>query len=114
MVVEDDHDLRVTIRSLLEQAGYDVLSAAHGQQAIAMLAATSPELMPKVVVLDLWMPVMDGWQLAGVLQEHPTLNTLPMIVVTVDRGDPPAGVKHVLRKPFALVDLLQLVKHYCG
>ncbi len=114
MVAEDDHDLRVTIHQVLEQAGYDVLSAAHGQQAIAMLCSTTPETRPMVVILDLWMPVMDGWELAKAMKQHPLLCHLPIIVATVDNGDGPPGVEHVLRKPFKTEELLALIAHYCS
>ena len=57
LVVDDEPQVRATIREALALEGYDVSEASNGAEALALLPSVSPE----VIVLDLWMPVMDGW-----------------------------------------------------
>ena len=57
LVVDDEPQVRATIREALSLEGYDVTEASNGAEALALL----PTVLPEVIVLDLWMPVMDGW-----------------------------------------------------
>jgi CheY-like chemotaxis protein len=65
-IVDDDADIRDALRTLLEEEGYRTIEAADGTDALSMLARA--EVKPDVVLLDLMMPMMDGWQLRARLR----------------------------------------------
>lgn len=107
LVVDDDADIRESVRELLEDAGYAVIVASDGQQAFDYLDSQPP---PDCVVLDLWMPVMDGWSLASeVLMGR--LPSVPILVVTAANAQfaYPVPPRYVLRKPFDPDRLLNLI-----
>ncbi|MDB4969312.1 MAG: cheY [Myxococcales bacterium] len=113
LVVEDDHDSRVMLRSVLEDAGYVVQSAANGRVALELLA--SSETKPQLVIVDLNMPVMDGWQLMSHLRQHAELALIPVGIQSADEDSTlPDGVSFVLHKPIDVAALLAIVKHHCG
>jgi len=108
LVVDDDADIREAVKELLDEAGYSVILASDGQEAYDYLAANPP---PDCVVLDLWMPVMDGWSLASeVLMGR--LPAVPILVVTAANAQfaYPVPPRYVLRKPFNPDRLLMLVE----
>jgi CheY-like chemotaxis protein len=107
LVVDDDADTRDSIAELLEEHGYTAIVAGDGQQAFDYLARRPP---PACVVLDLWMPVMDGWSLAAeVLMGK--LPNVPILVVTAAAAGfaYPVPPRYVLRKPISKDRLLMLV-----
>ena len=109
LLVEDDHDVRVALRRLLEEAGYELWSAGDGRSAFALLerAATVPD----VIVVDLMMPVMDGWKLIDELRQHPRFADIPVIVQSAFRDPPPpAGVARFLDKPIDEQALLEAIR----
>ena len=112
MVIEDDHDTRVSLRSFLEEEGFEVWTATHGRSAISMLRSATE--LPGMIILDLRMPLMDGWAFAEVIKCDPALAKLPVVVITADRNSPPPNVIEVLAKPIKVDRLLQLVEQYCG
>ena len=79
LVVEDDADYRTILCEMLEEAGYRVESAMHGVAALARLRAGTT---PALILLDLMMPVMDGWSFMAALKEDSSLATIPVIVTT--------------------------------
>src|SRR5205814_4923004 len=107
LVVDDDADVRGSIADLLEERGYRVVQATDGKQAFDYLSAKPP---PACVVLDLWMPVMDGWALAAEVEKG-RLPSVPILVVTAAGGHfaYPVEPRYVLRKPFNLERLLMLI-----
>ena len=111
-VVEDDHDTRDMLGRFLELEGFRVEVAANGQQALERLSAG---IQPCVILLDLMMPVMDGWQFRRqqVLDAH--LAEIPVIVVSAAGKDRMAGIDAhgYLAKPVDLEQLLEQVSHYC-
>src|SRR5437868_3458188 len=112
LVVEDDHDIRVSIRGLLEYDGFRVLSVTNGSAALDLLEHTTPR--PSLIVLDLMLPVMDGWQFAERLGRLRPLDSIPIVVMTgYDVQRPPEGAVAVLKKPVNMSALLQLVAHAC-
>jgi CheY-like chemotaxis protein len=107
LVVDDDVDIREAVKEVLEEAGYSVTLAHDGQEAYDYL---SQHPRPACVVLDLWMPVMDGWSLASdVLVGR--LPQVPILVVTAANAHfaYPVPPRYVLRKPFNPDRLLMLV-----
>jgi CheY-like chemotaxis protein len=113
MVVEDDFSIRETLRELLEDEGYRVSWAANGSEALTRLKAG---VAPKVILLDLMMPVMDGWEFRSELRRDPTLADIPVVVISADHAleDKVAAlqVDAVLAKPFPLRALLDTVRRY--
>jgi two-component system, OmpR family, response regulator CpxR len=113
LVVEDDHDVRVTLRSVLEDEGYEVWTATNGRDALELLKTSTHN--PALAVIDLMMPLMDGWELIEILKRAGTLAALPVIVQSafVDR-DPPSGIRAFLKKPVDIDALIELVDKHCG
>jgi CheY-like chemotaxis protein len=109
LVVEDDEDLRVEIVDLLERHGFEVTEASTGYGALAAMRAG--RVPPSVVVLDLWMPEMDGWQLRRNMQLY-GLESIPIVVMTAARSQQPESleVAAVLEKPFAMPRLLEAIE----
>lgn len=82
LVVEDDRDIRDSVVEILEDEGYRVASAADGEQALSLLR--SADLLPDVILLDLMMPVMDGFQFREEQLASPALAGIPVVIVTAD------------------------------
>lgn len=107
ILVEDDEGIRETMAALLEDEGYRVAQAANGEEGLAALhAATDPCL----VLLDLWMPVMNGWQMLEAMKRDAALARVPVVVISA-AGDvpPPVGAAAFLKKPIRLEVLLETV-----
>jgi response regulator RpfG family c-di-GMP phosphodiesterase len=97
LLVEDDDDTRTTLAELLQDRGYRVALASNGREALSYL---SREERPGCIVLDLWMPVMDGWTFANEVKER-RLEPVPMMVITAAEAywGYPIPPRYVLRKP---------------
>ena len=109
LIVEDDDDVRRLLVALLTEEGFAVRGAAHGVEALDLLR-TWP---PGVIVTDLEMPIMDGWELLARLRARAASKAIPVVVTTSDHRAahraPSLGASAVLLKPFeieALTDLL--------
>jgi CheY-like chemotaxis protein len=110
LVVEDDVELRETMCEALEWSGYAVISAKEGVDALNK-AGTTETL--SLVILDLLMPKMNGWDFVEQLRKRSGLATVPIIVYSCVPGPAPATVARMLKKPFPLNGLLALVREYC-
>jgi CheY-like chemotaxis protein len=108
LVVEDDQDLRETTQEVLELAGFKTAAAQDGAHALRILADRG---MPDLILLDLVMPVMDGWTLLSRLRSEPTYAQVPVIVTTSATSRAPSGVL-VLKKPVTPESLEQHVRRY--
>src|SRR5256712_12775997 len=82
LIVEDDADVRGALTVVLEGEGYPVVEAAHGQEALQYLCADPAGFC--MILLDLWMPVMNGWEFRAQQLKDPALAEVPVIVVTAD------------------------------
>ena len=111
LLVEDDHDIRVSVRNLLEDEGYKVLTATNGRSALTLLERADPK--PSLILLDLMLPVMDGWTFAAELRLRPDLSKIPIMVVSAFTEPPPPPAVAYLKKPIPQERLLQLVERYC-
>ncbi|HEX7622759.1 MAG TPA: response regulator [Anaeromyxobacteraceae bacterium] len=103
MVVEDDRDLRENMSELLEDEGYKPLCAENGLEALYFLRAQ--QVLPDVILLDLMMPVMSGWQFREQQLQDARLSSIPVIIVSAmdDRGIHAAAK---VPKPFDVDHLL--------
>ena len=110
VVVEDDDDIRDTFRDVLEDEGYQVYTAANGLEALAILHRLHGE--PCLVLLDLMMPVMNGWQFLVALQKDPELLQTPVVILSAAPDNAQGAVK-VMSKPIDVDTLLDTVKTYC-
>lgn len=112
LVVEDDADIRATIAAILEMEGYAVELASNGEEAIKVVSHRRPSL----VLLDMRMPVLDGWGFARVLRERGV--RVPIIVMTAaqdaGRWAREIGAQGYIAKPFDLGDLLSQVEQHAG
>jgi CheY-like chemotaxis protein len=111
LVVDDDPDMVAIIRIMLDDSGYQVRCARNGKEALESVA----EKMPAVVLLDMLMPVMDGWQCARELRARYG-RRVPIVVVTAAehagaRAEQVGG-DEVLAKPFEMAELLRIVARY--
>jgi CheY-like chemotaxis protein len=109
-LVEDDGDLRRTIGEALEAQGYDVVATANGAEALDALRRD--EARPCLILLDLMMPVMNGYEFREVQRADPALSDIPVVVISAHAR---AGldVDEVLPKPIGLRRLLTVIERYC-
>lgn len=115
LLVEDDDAIAEVVLELLHEEGYRVVRAEHGAAALAFLHAWSRP--PRLVLLDVMMPVMDGFQFRSIQRADAALSMIPVVVLsafppTLESAaelDPVA----YLRKPFDWPRLLYLVRRYC-
>jgi len=105
MVVDDDDEIREALADVLTDEGYEVIGARDGMQALQFLREGR---RPHTILLDLWMPVMDGWQLRHELLSDSKLSDIPVIVLTAVRDQRAQGlmVAEILTKPVQLERLL--------
>jgi CheY-like chemotaxis protein len=113
LVVEDDPDLLALVQMILADAGYDVAVAADGLEALARVE----ERMPDVILLDMRMPVMNGWEFAHEYQARYG-HAAPIVVVTAAE-DARARAEEIgadawLEKPFELDDVVRMVARFVG
>ena len=110
LVVDDDTSILDTVSAILSGEGYDVVSAATGQEALAAVARKQPQL----ILLDMRMPVMDGWAVARSLREQGI--NVPIVVMTAaesaQRWADEVGAEGFLAKPFGLDELLTTVERF--
>jgi CheY-like chemotaxis protein len=107
LVVEDDAQIRDTLRELLEAEGYDAHGAEHGAHALELLG---DGLAPDIILLDLMMPVMNGSEFRAKQLADPALAAIPVIVVS---AFPIAGLHGpvlYLQKPIRLAQLLATIQ----
>jgi CheY-like chemotaxis protein len=110
LVVDDDTSILDTVSAILLGEGYDVVSAATGEEALAAVARKQPLL----ILLDMRMPVMDGWAVARALREQGI--RVPIVVMTAaesaKRWADEVGAEGYLAKPFGLDELLATVERF--
>jgi two-component system chemotaxis response regulator CheY len=109
LLAEDDLEIRDVVQDLLEEIGCDVIPARTGKQALDFLS-NDPRSPPDMVILDLMMPLVTGWQVLEVIQRDPALAGIPVVVLTAATQDRPSGVAALLQKPFQVDDLLETIQ----
>jgi CheY-like chemotaxis protein len=114
LIVEDDADLREALSDVLRDEGYAVTSAADGQEALDRLRR---EGRPSLILLDLTMPVMNGWQFRNEQRRDPDLSEIPVVVLSA--GEYLAEqmssleIDDFIRKPIELGHLLRKIERCC-
>jgi CheY-like chemotaxis protein len=108
LVVDDDADVRELLVTLMEDDGYQVSCACDGQEALREVLLRWPD----VILLDLEMPGMNGWDFLRVQSEHPRLAAIPVVVIS--GLDAPPGVAAAVRKPFLVETVLAAVHRVAG
>jgi two-component system, cell cycle response regulator DivK len=114
LVVEDQEDNRQILRDLLGNAGYEMIEAEDGEQALAQAAKHRPDL----ILMDIQLPLMDGYEATRRLKADPALRAIPVIVATsyALRGDEAkaraAGCDAYVAKPYSPRALLAKMREY--
>jgi two-component system cell cycle response regulator DivK len=114
LVVEDQEDNRQILRDLLGNAGYEMVEAENGEEALAEVAKQKPDL----ILMDIQLPIMDGYEATRRIKADPKLNAIPVIVVTSyalsgDEGKArDAGCDAYVTKPYSPRALLAKVKEF--
>lgn len=113
LVADDDAGLRALCRAALEAEGFEVIEAAHGDQAVELALVRLPDVM----LLDLSMPHRDGWQVLEALAQDEAARQVPVVMMTgsasqenLDRADR-AGVLDFIGKPFEPAELVGTINH---
>ena len=114
LVVEDQADNRQILRDLLGNAGFDLIEAENGQEALAALASHRPDL----ILMDIQLPIMDGYEATRRIRANPEMKSIPIIAVTsyALTGDEAkalaAGCNAYVTKPYSPRALLAKVREY--
>ncbi|MDB4945396.1 MAG: response regulator [Labilithrix sp.] len=114
LIIEDDDEIREILAEMLVDTGYEVDTARNGREGLERLRADLAA--PRLVLLDLMMPVMDGWQLRREMLADPELAAIPVVVLSgaadVEATSSGLGVKCILTKPVKWAALLESVKTF--
>jgi two-component system, cell cycle response regulator DivK len=114
LIVEDQEDNRIILRRLLSKAGYDLIEAMNGEDGVALALSMRPDL----ILMDIQLPVMDGYEATRRIKSNAELNSIPVIAVTsyALSGDEAraraAGCDAYVAKPFSPRQLLAKVREY--
>lgn len=112
LLVDDEADIRSLLSYNLKIEGYDVVEATNGREAISMAETSSPDL----IVLDIMMPVLDGFQACRILREHDSLSATPILMLTAKTGEGAhvegldVGADAYLAKPVSLPVLFSQIR----
>lgn len=111
LVVEDDEGIRNSLKLMLEYSGYHVETAENGKDGIERLATIE---LPCLILLDLMMPVMDGWAFVDAMKKNMILAAIPIVVVTAFAEKAQLiGASGIVKKPIEMETLLKFVNEYC-
>lgn len=114
LVVEDEAYLCELIGDVIESEGHTVRKASNGLEALERMR----ERMPQLVLLDLMMPVMDGWEFMDALRAEPGWNGVPIVIITaiydVKRTQEETGALAVITKPFDIDQIVEIVRLYAS
>lgn len=114
LVVEDEPYLCDLIADVLEAEGHTTRKASNGLEALERVR----EQRPQIILLDLMMPVMDGWEFMATLRSHPQWDGIPVVIITavydVARTKRETGARAVITKPFDIDQLAEAVRTYAN
>lgn len=111
LIVEDDMSTQAILQEILQFEGYSTLLASNGKEALDLLSKSK---LPCLVILDLMMPVMSGWEFQTHKQKNARISSIPTIVTSAsNRIDGLSDVSAIMRKPIDLVQVLEAARKYC-
>ena len=115
LIIEDDADIRDALIGILGDEGYAATGVANGLEGLQYLRAKEA---PALILLDLMMPVMNGWQFRAEQRGDPALASIPVVVISAD-GNVRTKASTIeaagfLKKPIELEVLLRVVQQHCG
>jgi len=116
LVIDDSNTIRRSAEMFLRQAGYEVVLAEDGFDALAKIS----DHRPQVIFVDIMMPRLDGYQTCALIKQNPTFKSTPVIMLSSKDGvfdrarGRLAGSDHYLTKPFTKEGLVQTVSEYAG
>jgi CheY-like chemotaxis protein len=114
LLVDDDQDLRETVTTALTDEGYQVTGVGSAREALAHLRERRP---PSLILLDMMMPGMDGWELRLELKKQPATAEIPVVILSAHGNVRDAalalGAADYLRKPVRIESLLEVAERYC-
>ena len=116
LVIDDDLDLRSSVAEVLEEAGFQAVTASNGRDALRLLL--EEELHPDLILLDLMMPVMDGWAFRAEQAKNLRLDSIPVVLFSAYSVQPEVvdrmKVAGFLKKPMSLRALLDTVERFAS
>jgi two-component system chemotaxis response regulator CheY len=109
LVVEDDQAIREVLTEVLRYEGFDAFGAANGREALSLLEGREA---PSLIILDLMMPVMNGWEFLDRIHQTPALAAIPVIVASAGLSRPgaPDAAIDFMRKPIDLDEFIARVR----
>ena len=114
LLIEDDEDLREALRDLFEDEGFNAWTAANGKEALECLRSRGRACL---ILLDLMMPVMNGWEFRAELERDPDLSRIPIVVCTAaahaEQKAREIGAAAWLPKPTDAADLVRIAEEFC-
>jgi DNA-binding response OmpR family regulator len=113
MVVDDEPDILMTVGQMLEMSGFEVIKANSGKECIKKL--TQSPANPDLIVLDIMMPEVSGWDVAAKIKENPRWNKIPIVFLTAKGDVMSIGMggmtsEDYIVKPFDIKDLIDRIK----
>jgi two-component system cell cycle response regulator DivK len=116
LIIEDQEDLRGVLRDLLTTSGYAIAEAADGREGVAKAQSERPDL----ILMDIQLPVLDGYEATRLIKADANLAAIPVIAVSsfAMKGDEEkaraAGCDHYVTKPYSPLQLLRTIKGFLG
>jgi len=115
MVVDDESDVRISVGQILEISGYEIIEAENGIDCLKKLESETPDL----VLLDIMMPGMSGWDVASKIKEKEEWKDIPIIFLTAKGDEMSIGMgslasEDYIVKPFDIIDLKERVEKIIG
>lgn len=115
LIIEDDPDIRDTMAQILDEEGYRTFTASSGLDALQQLR---DGLRPHLILLDLMMPIMDGWQFREEQEKNPAIAAIPVVLISaagqIGRDVPRITRGTYIRKPISFEVLLSTVEKFCA
>lgn len=112
LIADDEASLRLLVKASLKSLGHTIIEAINGQEAYDLALKVKPD----IILLDVMMPFMTGFQVCTELRKHRNLDNVPIVILTAKGGDNDqnnainAGANQFLTKPFRPLELLEHVK----
>lgn len=113
LIVEDDDAIRAALTELLYDEGYNVHGARNGREALEYLT-TPGSRRPALILLDLFMPEISGWEVLSSMRQDEYMSTIPVCAISGGALVSPQGVVKFMRKPLNMDMLLDVVRRHCG